>query len=193
MSYNYNIEKSIVDTGLPTTYRSLDPNSPQNQQLTEAERLAAKLAMEKKLKEVQIRFDNDPKYLTKRDFGKLIELLGGAFDWLYSDPQIKDPDTDAIINIITSWDELMPDPDNKVPSAELVHEYLTELLNKITILENTPPEVVPFVSTCPPQTKAVVNGGTLVLSGYGEDVRTRTLKLHSALNVENKHNIIIFN
>ena len=65
MSYNYNIEKSIVDTGLPTTYRSLDPNSPQNQQLTEAERLAAKLAMEKKLKEVQIRFDNDPKYLTK--------------------------------------------------------------------------------------------------------------------------------
>jgi hypothetical protein len=118
--------------------------------LTEAERLAAKLAMEKKLKEVQIRFDNDPKYLTKRDFGKLIELLGGAFDWLYSDPQIKDTDTDAIVNIITSWDDLMPDPDNKVPSAELVHEDLTELLNKITILENTPPEVVPFVSTCLP-------------------------------------------
>lgn len=128
MSYNYNIEKSVVDTGLPTTYRSLDPDSPQNQQLTEAERLAAKLAMEKKLKEVQIRFDNDPKYLTKRDFGKLIELLGGAFDWLYSDPQIKDTDTDAIANIITSWDELMPDPSNKVPSAELVWEYMTTVL-----------------------------------------------------------------
>lgn len=128
MSYNYNIEKSIVDTGLPTTYRSLDPDSPQNQQLTEAERLAAKLAMEKKLKEVQIRFDNDPKYLTKRDFGSLIELLGGAFDWLYSDPQIKDTDTDAIANIITSWDELMPDPSNKVPSAELVWEYMTTVL-----------------------------------------------------------------
>lgn len=128
MSYNYNIEKSIVDTGLPTTYRSLDPDSPQNQQLTEAERLAAKLAMEKKLKEVQIRFDNDPKYLTKRDFGKLIELLGGAFDWLYTDPQIKDTDTDAVADIITSWDELMPDPDNKIPSAGLVWEYMTSVL-----------------------------------------------------------------
>jgi hypothetical protein len=118
--------------------------------LTEAERLAAKLAMEKKLKEVQIRFDNDPKYLTKRDFGKLIELLGGAFEWLYSDPQIKDSDTDAIANIITSWAELMPDPENKVPSAGLVYEYMMELLRRIVILENTSPEVVPFVSTCLP-------------------------------------------
>lgn len=192
MSYNYNIEKSVVDTGLPTTYRSLDPNSPQNQQLTEAERLAAKAAMEKLLKEVQIRFDNDPKYLTKRDFGKLIELLGGAFDWLYSDPQIKDTDTDAVADIITSWEELMPDPDNKIPSAGLVYEHLMELLEKITILENTPPEVTPFVSTCLPETKAVVNGDTLILSGYGEDVRTQTLKLHSVMNLEKKPKILIF-
>jgi hypothetical protein len=84
--------------------------------------------MEKKLKEVQIRFDNDPKYLTKRDFGKLIELLGGAFEWLYSDPQIKDTDTDAVADIITSWDDLMPNPSNKVPSAELVWEYMTSVL-----------------------------------------------------------------
>ena len=89
MSYNYNIEKSIVDTGLPTTYRSLDPNSPQNQQLTEADVLAAKSAMQKLLNEVQIRFDNDPKFLTKRDFGKLIELLQSSFGWLYSVPQFK--------------------------------------------------------------------------------------------------------
>ena len=148
--------------------------------------------MEKKLKEVQIRFDNDPKYLTKRDFGKLIELLGGAFDWLYSDPQIKDPDTDAVADIITSWDELMPDPDNKVPSAGLVWEYMMELLRKINELENISPEASSSILTCLPETKAVVNGNTLILSGYGEDVRTRTLKLHSALNLEKKPKILIF-
>jgi hypothetical protein len=38
----------------------------------------------------------------------------------------------------------------------------------------------------------VVNDNTLFIPSFAGDVRTRTLKLHSALNVENKHNIIIF-
>lgn len=38
----------------------------------------------------------------------------------------------------------------------------------------------------------VVNDNTLFIPSFAGDVRTRTLKLHSTLNVENKHNIIIF-
>ena len=134
MSYNYNIEKSIVDTGLPTTYRSLDPNSPQNQQLTEADVLAAKSAMQKLLNEVQIRFDNDPKFLTKRDFGKLIELLQSSFGWLYSVPQFK--------QIIDDWEDLIKndstieDKEIQLPSAQLVYESIKEMGSYIDLYVN---------------------------------------------------------
>ena len=134
MSYNYNIEKSIVDTGLPTTYRSLDPNSPQNQQLTEADVLAAKSAMQKLLNEVQIRFDNDPKFLTKRDFGKLIELLQSSFGWLYSVPQFK--------QIIDDWEDLIKNDSNvedkeiQLPSAQLVYESIKEMGSYIDLYVN---------------------------------------------------------
>lgn len=44
----------------------------------------------------------------------------------------------------------------------------------------------------PQEQYQITDDGVLVVPSFAGDVRTRTLKLHSALNVENKYNTIIF-
>jgi hypothetical protein len=86
------------------------------------------------LNEVQIRFDNDPKFLTKRDFGKLIELLQSSFGWLYSVPQFK--------QIIDDWEDLIKndstveDKEIQLPSAQLVYESIKEMGSYIDLYVN---------------------------------------------------------
>lgn len=49
-----------------------------------------------------------------------------------------------------------------------------------------------LLSDPPKEQYQITDDGVLVVPSFAGDVRTRTLKLHSALNVENKHNKIIF-
>lgn len=44
----------------------------------------------------------------------------------------------------------------------------------------------------PKEQYQITDGSVLIVPSFAGDVRTRTLKLHSALNVDSKQNIIIF-
>ena len=44
----------------------------------------------------------------------------------------------------------------------------------------------------PEEQYQMTDDGVLLVPSFAGDVRTRTLKLHSPLNVDSKHNIIIF-
>lgn len=117
MKQSYDIEQSITSSPV-TTYRDLDPTSAQNEHLDDFDILKGAQEVTKELKELQIRFDTNPKYLQKSDFDLLISILGKTIPWLYTQAQYTE--------IINSWSEIDKD-EVQLASAYLINQTLNKL------------------------------------------------------------------
>lgn len=79
----YQIERPVHDFPCHT-YRNLDPNAPANKHLSFD--IVAKIAeLQDLLNEIIIRFDTNPRFYTKEDYEKLIDLLKNILGYLQTD------------------------------------------------------------------------------------------------------------
>lgn len=142
MKQSYDIEQSISSSPA-TTYRDLDPTSAQNEHLDDFDIIKGAQEVTEKLKELQIRFDTNPKYLQKSDFDLLISILGKTIPWLYTQAQYTEiQDIETIRSGATAGSTAVQPGDDlqtsvlTIGTTSITEEQLTALLTLLNVTPN---------------------------------------------------------
>ena len=114
------------------TSRPLDIHSPENSNIITPEEIEQLAEIQRKLREVKIRFDTNPHFYQKEDYQKLIDLLGSGLIHLYNE--------NLRTKIITSWEEVIAD--DTIPSAKLISDTINLIQESIIELQNSKQDVL---------------------------------------------------